>query len=105
MKKKKLKPLLHLAICILIAWMITNGWAYILLGLGMAFKWQWATAVGSGYLALLWLPVTPEKLITIPIAIFLIHVIYPQDRAIARYLKLKLYILKNKLKEKKNKRG
>ena len=80
--------------------MITNGWAYILLGLGILFKWTWAEAVGSGYLAILWMPWTPEKLITIPIAIFLIHLIFPQDKAIARYLKIKLYKLKQKLKKK-----
>lgn len=101
MKKKRIKPILHLIICIGIAWMITNGWAYILLGLGMLFEWGWAEAVASAYLALLWLPWTPEKVITIPIAIYLITIIYPQDKAIARYLKLKLYNLKQKLKKKK----
>ena len=104
MKKKNLRPMLHLAICLLIAWMITNGWAYILLGLGIAFKWTWAESIGSGYLAVLWMPWTPEKLITIPIAIFLQKLIFPKDEAVGRWLKLKLYKIKTKLKEAKEKR-
>jgi hypothetical protein len=54
----------------LIAWMITNGWSYILLGLGVFLKIKWMQVVATGYLAILWLPCTPEKLITIPLSVF-----------------------------------
>ncbi len=59
MKKTKLKILLHLAICLGIAWMITNGWAYICMALGFLFDWNWAKTIGGAYLAFLWLPITP----------------------------------------------
>ncbi len=101
MKKKNIKPLLHLLLCVGIAWMITNGWAYIVLALGSIFSWTWAKTIGGAYLAFLWMPWTPEKLITIPIAIFLQHLIFPQDRVVARWLKLKFKKLKDKFKKKK----
>lgn len=101
MKKNKIKPVLHLLLCLLIAWMITNGWAYVCLGLGLAFDWAWAKGIGTAYLAFLWMPWTPEKLITIPIAIFLQHLIFPQDRAIGRWLKMKLKEIKKKIFKKK----
>lgn len=85
--------------------MITNGWAYVFLGLGIAFNWAWAKAIGTGYLAILWLPVTPEKIITIPIAILLQRFLFPKDRAIGRWLKIKLYEFKAKIKEKINKKN
>jgi hypothetical protein len=101
MRKKKIKIVIELLICLLIAWMITNGWAYILMGLGYLFSWSWAKGIGTTYLAFLWMPFTPEKLITLPLAIFLQHLLFPKDRVIARYLKLKLYQIKKKLKKKK----
>lgn len=66
-------------LCFGIAWMITNGWAYILLGVGAFYEVRWMLAVGGAYLAFLWLPVTPEKLITIPIAIFFLRWLFPKD--------------------------
>ena len=101
MRKKKLKIVIELLICLLIAWMITNGWAYILMGLGYLFSWGWAKGIGTTYLAFLWMPFTPEKLITLPLAIFLQHLLFPKDRVIARYLKFKLYQIKKKLRKKK----
>ena len=54
----------------MIAWMMTNGWAYIFIGVGSYLNIKWMTAVGTGYIAFLWLPCTPEKLVTIPICMF-----------------------------------
>ena len=48
--------------------MITNGWSYILLGTETLFDIAWMKAVAAGYLAFLWLPVSPEKLVTLAIA-------------------------------------
>lgn len=59
--------------------MITNGWAYVLLGLGTAFSISWMIAVAGAYLSFLWLPITPEKVITIPIAIGLLRLLFPND--------------------------
>lgn len=60
--------------------MITNGWAYVLLGFGAYLQIEWMTAVSGIYLAFLWLPFTPEKIITIPIAIGLLRLIFPRDK-------------------------
>ena len=69
----------RLLLCFGIAWMITNGWSYILIGLGTFFDINWMIAVGSAYLAFLWLPISPEKIITIPIAITLLRLLFPKD--------------------------
>ena len=60
-------------VCFLIAWMITNGWSYLLLGLGLLFRNAWMTGVASAYLAFLWLPISPEKLVTFSICFFLVR--------------------------------
>jgi len=60
----------------MLAWFITNGHAYMLLGLGIALDIEWMRWYGGAYLSILWLPITPEKLITIPIALFLYRIIY-----------------------------
>lgn len=66
-------------LCFGIAWLITNGWAYILLGLGIWYEIEWMVAVASAYLAFLWLPATPEKLLTTSIAILLLRHFFPND--------------------------
>lgn len=53
-----------------LAWLITNGWGYILLGVGSYFDIKWAKYVGGSYIAFIWLPTSPEKLITIPLAVW-----------------------------------
>ena len=76
------------------------------MALGFLFDWNWAKTIGGAYLAFLWLPITPEKLVTIPLAIGLQALFFPKDRVIGRWLKHKLYKLKQKLKinrEKKQK--
>ncbi len=66
-------------LCFGIAWMITNGWAYVLLGIGAFYEINWMLAVGGAYLAFLWMPFSPEKIITIPIAIFFLRWLFPKD--------------------------
>ncbi len=77
----------RLLICFGIAWMITNGWSYILLALGTYFKIGWMAALAAGYLALMWLPGTPEKIITVAIAIFLLRILFPKDEKTLGILK------------------
>ncbi len=83
--KEKLKKWLRflanprLLLCLSIAWLITNGWSYLLLGLGSYFGVDWMVTVASAYLAFLWLPISPEKLVTIAIAIFLLRKLFPND--------------------------
>ena len=62
-----------------LAWLITNGWCYIFIGIGLMLKIDWMFAFGTAYLAFLWLPITPEKLITIPFAIFIHWSLFRND--------------------------
>lgn len=88
----------RLLLCAGIAWIITNGWSYILLGIGTVLKIEWMIAVASGYLAFLWLPISPEKIVTIALSMVLLRVLFPKDTKTLGVLK-DLYA---KLKNKKN---
>ncbi len=79
--KKVVQFLLNprLLLCLGIAWMITNGWSYVLFGMGTYFGIEWMIAVGGAYLAFLWLPVSPEKIATVAIAIALLRFLFPKD--------------------------
>ena len=80
----------RLLLCLLIAWMITNGWSYVLFGLGMLMKIHWMRVVGGAYMSFLWLPFTPEKLVTVVLAIGLMRLLYPRDRRTLGVLRRKL---------------
>lgn len=77
----------RLLLCFGIGWMITNGWSYVLLGLGTWLENQWMIGVASAYLAFLWLPVSPEKLVTVSIAIVLLRWLFPNDQKTLKVLK------------------
>ena len=70
--KNYFRPFLSLKflLCFLLAWSITNGWAYIFIFLGSYYSINWMFTIGTTYMAFLWLPFTPEKLVTIPLAIW-----------------------------------
>ena len=70
----------RLLLCWLIAWIITNGWSYILFGIGTYYEIEWMIAVSGAYLAFLWLPISPEKLVTCAIAIALLRWLFPGDQ-------------------------
>lgn len=95
----------HFLLCFGIAWFITNGWSYIMLAIGALMQIEWMLAVAGAYLAFLWLPISPEKIVTFAIAIFLIKLIFPNDEHTLgtlrnSYAKAKQALLKRK--EKKN---
>lgn len=69
----------RLLLCLLIGWLITNGWSYILFGIGTYYEINWMVAVSGAYLAFLWLPISPEKLVTCAIALALLRWLYPND--------------------------
>lgn len=54
-----------------IAWLITNGWSYVFLGIGLSLNIGWMYKIGLGYQAFLWFPFTVEKPITFAIAVFI----------------------------------
>ncbi|MCM1046262.1 MAG: hypothetical protein NC417_12205 [Candidatus Gastranaerophilales bacterium] len=74
-------------LCLGIAWLITNGWSYIMLGIGTYYEIGWMMAVASAYLAFLWLPVSPEKIATFAIAIALLRWLFPNDKKTLAILK------------------
>ena len=69
----------RLLLCLAVGWMITNGWSYVMFAVGTICEIEWMIAVGGAYLAFLWLPVSPEKLVTCAIAIALLRWLFPQD--------------------------
>lgn len=110
--KEKIKKVIRfitnprLLLCCGIAWIITNGWAYILLGIGMLFHIEWMTAFAGGYLAILWLPISPEKIVTVAIAIALLRFLFPDDKNTLDVLKQMQEKAKSKIKpKKKNKKS
>lgn len=72
----------RLLLCIAIAWLITNGWSYIMFAVGTALQIDWMVAVSGAYLAFLWFPFSPEKIVTfaIAIAIALLRWLFPRDQ-------------------------
>lgn len=65
-------------VCFGIGWMITNGWSYLLLFVGFLASIDWMKAVSLGYLAILWIPFSPEKVVTVSIALFLVRRLFPK---------------------------
>lgn len=69
----------RLLLCWGAAWFITNGWSYVMFALGTFFEIPWMLTASGAYLAFLWLPVSPEKLVTVAIAIALLRFFFPKD--------------------------
>ena len=84
MKEKlaKIKDFLlnpHLLLCVGIAWLITNGWAYIALGIGTYYGLTPLMTIAGVYLAVLWSPFCLEGIFTALIALFLLRHLFPDD--------------------------
>ena len=90
-------------LCFGLAWMITNGWCYIFIGVGSYYDIGWMFYIGTTYLAFLWLPITPEKIITIPLAIAFLKVLFPKDQQTLAVLQQMYQKAKDALKSKKKK--
>ena len=69
----------HLLLCFGTAWLITNGWSYIVFTLGVYFDIPVLVGIASAYLAFLWVPLTPEKIFTVIISIALLKRFFPDD--------------------------
>lgn len=109
--KEKLKTIAlfilnpRLLLCIGVAWMITNGWSYVCFGLGTVLGWGWMIAIATAYMAFLWFPFTPEKILTMIIAIFLLRKLFPNDEhTLAILIELNEKV-KKKHRESKEKRS
>ena len=88
-------------ICFGIAWIITNGWSYLLLALGTLTKTPWMILVSGAYITFLWLPISPEKAVTCAIALILVRFLFPKHQAALRE---QVTMIFQKRKEKKNKK-
>ena len=70
----------RLLLCFGLGWMITNGWSYILMGVGVYFDIEWMMVVAGAYLTFLWVPISPEKIVTVALAILFLRWFFPNDQ-------------------------
>lgn len=90
--------------------MITNGWSYIFIIIGTACNINWLLNTGLGWQTFLWLPFTPEKLVTIPIAMWFNFKLFNDEKTNMLLTNMKKQALqdwnkvKNKFKRRKNKK-
>ncbi len=95
----------RLLLCFGLAWIITNGWAYITTAIAVWLKIEWLAAVSGAYITALWIPFTPEKIITVIIAIFLLKLIFPHDKKTLKKLHDMKEAVKTASKKIKNKQN
>ena len=105
--KEKLKKFLQfitnprLLLCFGLAWIITNGWSYVFFAVGTYFGIEWMAAVGGAYLAFLWLPISPEKIVTVAISIVLLRFLFPNDQKTLAVLVHMRDSIKEKMRQRK----
>lgn len=72
------------------------------MAVGVKYHITWLATVGGTWLTILWIPGTPEKILTVAIAIWLAKILFPRDTELQAQLnKLKLVEI-NKTKKEKN---
>ena len=91
----------RLLLCFGIAWMLTNGWSYLFAYFGLRLGIPWMAAAGTAYMGFLWLPFTPEKIVTFTIAIFLLRLLFPRDQVTLEALRQGLHKLRTAMGGKK----
>ena len=71
--KTYISPFLNWRILVIYVpiWFIMSGWTYLFIFLGTKYHVGWMLAAGTFWATVLWLPFTPEKLITIPLTLYL----------------------------------
>ena len=71
--KTYISPFLNWRILIIYLpiWFIMSGWTYLFIYLGTSHHVGWMLAAGTFWATILWLPFTPEKLITIPLTLLI----------------------------------
>ena len=70
-----IKPFLswRILVCYLPFWFIFTGWTYVALAIGNT----WWKTISGVWLGIMWMPFAPEKLITIPLTIWLHKKLFP----------------------------
>ena len=71
-----IKPFLtwRIIVCYLPFWFIATGWAWLFSIIGHG----WLRGIAIGWLTFMWMPWCPEKLVTIPLAIWLHKKLFPR---------------------------
>ena len=94
----------RLLLCFLVAWMITNGWSYVMLALGTWLEIKWMIAVAGAYLTFLWLPISPEKMVTLAITVALLRWWFPRDTRTLGKIKSLVALLRSQNQKRKEKK-
>ena len=68
-------------ISFMIVWMFTNGWAYAFMIIGPRLDIGWMSIVGTAYMAFLWAPFTPEKVVVIPMTVYVKKKLFPKHKS------------------------
>lgn len=87
-----------LLLCMGAAWFITNGWSYVLFAVGTLLEIPWLVTVSGAYLTFLWLPVSPEKLVTLALAMLFLKIFFPNDKKTLGRLKELHRVIMSKIK-------
>ena len=71
--KTYISPFLNWRILIIYLpiWFLMSGWTYLFIYLGTRHHVGWMLAAGTFWATVLWLPFTPEKLITVPLTLLI----------------------------------
>ena len=91
----------RLLLCFFLAWMITNGWCYLFIFFGQLFDLTWMTVAGSVWAGVVWFPFSPEKVVTLLLAILLLRWLFPSDEKTLLVLRKELQRAKDLIKRKK----
>ena len=94
----------RLLLCFGIAWFITNGWCYLFIVLGSAFDIGWMSVAGWAWFTFLWLPISPEKIVTVFLAILFLRLFFPNDQKTLAVLKREQLALRMALRKVKQNR-
>ena len=78
------------------------------MAIGVYFGIDWMIAVSGAYLTILWFPFSPEKIVTVAIALGLLKLLFPNDEKTLGILKdlyekakADIKVIKQKHKDKK----
>lgn len=80
--KNYFRPFINIRflICFLPPWIITNGIWYLGLYMGIVFQIIWLRNICGAYVAWLYTPLAAEKIVILPIAIWLCKKLFKNDQ-------------------------
>ena len=73
--KTYISPFLNWRILVIYVpiWFLMSGWTYLFIFLGTKHHITWMLTAGTFWATVLWLPMTPEKLLTIPLTLLIYY--------------------------------